>query len=411
MREILTSLRRDPINPIPKEYKSPRLLDPDSDSDFDDDLPRPWVILGLPSPRECGSDFISPYGYSSTVRRVNPDLAVKIGVNVVEAEGCALQFVEANLPTVPAPKFRGFYLWDGRGFLFMTLIAGRPLDVAWRTFTDLERTRFSESLKPILDLVSQAPIASHIGGVSPSLPARTRVSRRWRPVAPFASVAAMHEFILEEMHKDYSPRRKEAEAFQRRAWRDNVEIVFSHGDLAPWNIMVSDDATVEGLIDWELAGFYPSPAQPKIASFAPELIDEILHHLVAGLDEYPTSYSRLKEIGEYSLISQNWQGPVQRRLMRRLVIKSGTQARRVVDGLVASGLGIHVKDLTIRFSKALWHYSEDLIDEPTSDQIKAVDAVTSDDFLALLPHFPALISLDLDGTPFTQLGPSEIFDL
>ncbi|KAL8281499.1 hypothetical protein RQP46_006183 [Phenoliferia psychrophenolica] len=143
------------------------------------------------------------------------------------------------------------------------------------------------------------------------------------------------------------------------------------------------------------------PVQPKIASFAPELIDEILHHLVADLERSPDLYPGPKGIGEYALVSQNWRGSVQRRLFSRLIITSGTQAERIAEDFVASGLDIYVKDLTIIFSHAL-------VDEPTSDQIKAVDAVTSDDFLALLPHFPALISLQLDGTPFTQLRPSEI---
>lgn len=34
-------------------------------------------------------------------------------------------------------------------------------------------------------------------------------------------------------------------------------IVFSHGDLYPWNIQVSDDGHVVAILDWEAAGWYP----------------------------------------------------------------------------------------------------------------------------------------------------------
>ena len=35
------------------------------------------------------------------------------------------------------------------------------------------------------------------------------------------------------------------------------DIVFTHGDLAPRNVLVLEDGTVSGLIDWEYAGWYP----------------------------------------------------------------------------------------------------------------------------------------------------------
>ncbi|KAL8276808.1 hypothetical protein RQP46_010739 [Phenoliferia psychrophenolica] len=161
----------------------------------------------------------------------------------------------------------------------------------------------------------------------------------------------------------------------------------------------------------------PSPqgssGQPAIASFAPELIDEILHHLVLDL-QWPlsrTEYPGPKWIQQYSLISRNWRGPVQRRLMRRLVIKSGKQAKLVAEGFVASGLDVYVKDLSIKFECPPWNYSAGTHKEQTSDQITAVDRVTTDHFLALLPHFPALVKLHLDGPPFAHFQPPDIINL
>ncbi|KAL8276720.1 hypothetical protein RQP46_010899 [Phenoliferia psychrophenolica] len=150
--------------------------------------------------------------------------------------------------------------------------------------------------------------------------------------------------------------------------------------------------------------------QPKIASFAPELIDEILEHLFAALDSELQEREPAPSRGEYALVSQNWRGPVQRRLVRRLVIESGTQAKQVAEGLVKSGLDTYVRELKIRFADKLWkpYHSGINLDEPTSAEINAVDGVSRDDFLALLPLFPALTSLNLDGPPFAHFEGTEM---
>ncbi|KAL8281524.1 hypothetical protein RQP46_006208 [Phenoliferia psychrophenolica] len=152
-----------------------------------------------------------------------------------------------------------------------------------------------------------------------------------------------------------------------------------------------------------------SPAQPRIASFAAELIDEILHHLVVDLSAYYASDSpKIQQLQAASLISRNWRGPAQRRLMDRLTISSGSHAKRVAEGFVASGLDVYVKELKILFSSNLRERSADTVDEPTSDQITAADGVGRDDFLALLPHFPTLTSLHLYNPTFSHFRPSDI---
>lgn len=34
------------------------------------------------------------------------------------------------------------------------------------------------------------------------------------------------------------------------------DIVFTNGDIAPYNILVVEDGRISGLIDWEAAGYY-----------------------------------------------------------------------------------------------------------------------------------------------------------
>ncbi|KAL8286245.1 hypothetical protein RQP46_004733 [Phenoliferia psychrophenolica] len=144
-----------------------------------------------------------------------------------------------------------------------------------------------------------------------------------------------------------------------------------------------------------------TPCQPRIATLAPELIDEILHHLVVALAQpgfTPASHPGPKSLGPYALISQIWRGPVQRRLMRRFVIKSSAQAERVVEGLVASGLHFYVKDLSIEF---LCGERENIIEGPSPDDSTIWRArhlallPTSDRVVVVLPLFIAVTSLRL----------------
>ncbi|KAL8281414.1 hypothetical protein RQP46_006098 [Phenoliferia psychrophenolica] len=155
-----------------------------------------------------------------------------------------------------------------------------------------------------------------------------------------------------------------------------------------------------------------SKNQPKISSFAPELIDAILGHLHstvnAEVSQVDAKSPSMRKLENYSLISQSWRGPVQRRMMRRLVIKSGSKARTVAEGLAATGLHVHVRDLGIRTSGLMFIRRSD--NEPRINEINAADGVTASDVLALLAVFPHVASFELEPV-FTQFRVREAFIL
>ncbi|KAL8281500.1 hypothetical protein RQP46_006184 [Phenoliferia psychrophenolica] len=146
--------------------------------------------------------------------------------------------------------------------------------------------------------------------------------------------------------------------------------------------------------------------RPAIATFAPELIDEILDHLLVALKASPTAHKVSSPVSSYALISRAWRGPVQRRTMRRLVVKTEEQAERVTSELVARGLNWHVKTLRLGCHKQpwkSWHYSP-LAKEPTAPGANCISP--RDNFLALLPLFPNATRLHLD-PPFTRFRISD----
>ncbi|KAL8292245.1 hypothetical protein RQP46_001711 [Phenoliferia psychrophenolica] len=155
----------------------------------------------------------------------------------------------------------------------------------------------------------------------------------------------------------------------------------------------------------------PAPGQPQIATFAPELIDEILHHLVVDLTHphKPASHPGPKSLGPYALISRVWRGPVQRRLFRRLVVKSGTQVKRIARGLATSVLRFDVHILSFDFNSEV-DYLLNHSHVPTAAQVNAEDGITRDLFLRILPVFPDVVSVHLKPT-FTHFRSSDLLIL
>ncbi|KAL8281502.1 hypothetical protein RQP46_006186 [Phenoliferia psychrophenolica] len=155
------------------------------------------------------------------------------------------------------------------------------------------------------------------------------------------------------------------------------------------------------------------PAPPAIATFAPELIDEILDHLIVALQSLPTGYQGPSSLGSYALISQAWRGPVQRRTMRRLVVKTGVQADRVKNELVASEANLLVKTLRLGSRKQPWRSWKDSPrprDSAGSDANRANGISPRDNYLALLPLFPNVTRLHLDH-PITKFRIPDIIVL
>ena len=152
-----------------------------------------------------------------------------------------------------------------------------------------------------------------------------------------------------------------------------------------------------------------SQDQPAIAYFAPELIDNILGHLVAlsaprpqrvRVGEKPDQkFLQYRALEALSLTSRIWREQAQRRMMRELVVKSGTQAERLIDGFASTGLQFYVQDLRIgrfEFGKV-----------PTPREILAADAVSREQFVGLFPLFPHARHLQIVDPTFIHFSPSD----
>lgn len=80
--------------------------------------------------------------------------------------------------------------------------------------------------------------------------------------------AAFNEYLIGAIPKSLAVTLKKALEEQLRT---DHRVVFTHGDLAPRNIMVSEEGKVTGVIDWEDAGWYP--AYWEYVKFFPAQLD------------------------------------------------------------------------------------------------------------------------------------------
>ncbi|KAL2815991.1 hypothetical protein BJX63DRAFT_430584 [Aspergillus granulosus] len=133
----------------------------------------------------------------------------------------------------------------------MDYIPGKPLDKAWDAFTADQKLSISTRLH---DYVSQLRSlkGDYIGGANRG---KAIIGRRAAlEGGPFESEQDFNRFILADLVKSAPVL---LQHYAEHALQDTHEIVFTHADIAPRNILVDENAQITALLDWEDAGWYP----------------------------------------------------------------------------------------------------------------------------------------------------------
>ncbi|KAI0202604.1 kinase-like domain-containing protein [Astrocystis sublimbata] len=161
-------------------------------------------------------------------------------------EATALRFVKANT-TIPVPEVLDSD-WDRITFEY---IEGQTLQQAWPVLTPDQR---SEILDQLRDYIAQLRALKgtklgRLNGQGVVVP-----SIMMRSGGPFDDLAAFHEWLVRP------PKRSKSQSIYwgqiTTQLKAEFSIVFTHGDIAARNIIVSDGKIV-ALLDWEFAGWYP----------------------------------------------------------------------------------------------------------------------------------------------------------
>jgi hypothetical protein len=192
---------------------------------------------------------------------------VKYGPGVRVEEALNLHFVN-QYTDVSAPRLCGVCVQDGRILdkdgdtgenayqtcIFMTHISGNPLsellpEMDEPTLSQIV-SEISDQVKKLRDLPDHGYIGSVYRGVC--LDPIFRSGKTGGP-GPFTSEKAMTEFLLKNRPGQSLPIEHHLRNYMNS---ETHNIVFTHGDLAPRNILVRD-GHLSGIVDWQMAGWYP----------------------------------------------------------------------------------------------------------------------------------------------------------
>ncbi|KAL9110170.1 MAG: hypothetical protein Q9227_005230 [Pyrenula ochraceoflavens] len=206
---------------------------------------------------------------------------LKEGVRVQPAEEAAINFVHEHTD-VPVPEiyFSSYHI--KRGTIAMSLIPGQTLQETWETFDQETKIRLCKETWEMINKWRQIMRPSSLERYYQCLAdgsINTRdclLSSYIHPPIPLYSDEELRKRIHQCYVDTWGERYKDTllDMLPR-----SEQSVFTHGDVAPQNIMV-EDGHIVGVLDWELSGWYPdyweyaNIMKPRIEEEWQRLMDE-----------------------------------------------------------------------------------------------------------------------------------------
>lgn len=193
---------------------------------------------------------------------IGPGVVRKRGRRVTRNEEAALQLVRKHTNVhVPEVYIAHWFLEKGEeiGSILMEQIEGHTLKSIWNSFDAINKERICLDIWAIIKQLRQIPKPlefQHIYqcGADGSTSRDVLLKDLETPPKSIADDTALRARINERyLHYNGVSYREHLPDFLPHS--DTA--VFTHGDIAPRNIMVTDSGSITGLIDWENAGWYP----------------------------------------------------------------------------------------------------------------------------------------------------------
>ncbi|EEP82237.1 predicted protein [Uncinocarpus reesii 1704] len=216
------------------------------------------------------SDVVWQLG-STVILGLSSEIVMKSGFGLDIEHISTMNYIKDRVPQLRAPDIHGVLQAGQRCFVFMTRVEGEPLDRVWKSLNRSQKDSIKEQLEPMFSGIRSIPASPSsaadaiLGGGTPR---RCKDARREIRVAErsIANEAEFNQFLTTD------PRRTETGWVKmiRSFLLSDYEMVMTHGDIHPRNIMVSkrckappsdpvtDWVEVTGVIDWEMCGYYPS---------------------------------------------------------------------------------------------------------------------------------------------------------
>ncbi|KAL8410433.1 hypothetical protein RB596_000206 [Gaeumannomyces avenae] len=205
---------------------------------------------------------------SVVVLRVSETMVAKVApAEYMMNEFRTLLYLEQHLPAFPAPKLHGTVRFGTTHVLFTTFVPGLDLEKAWPQLDDAQKRSLSGQLDALLTTLRRSlphPPGTPLGGVGGPGGAPGGGCKDYRrgprlSSEPIFTIEQFEDFIFSgvrcatPIYVDFLRGLKSSST--------PAEIVFTHGDVRPANIMVDKDDNgiwkIVGIVDWDTSGFYP----------------------------------------------------------------------------------------------------------------------------------------------------------
>ncbi|KAH0497209.1 hypothetical protein TgHK011_004535 [Trichoderma gracile] len=201
---------------------------------------------------DSDEDEVLHSAYGRKVVNIADVIVRKKGDDLRPCEPETLQFI-AEHTTIPVPKVQDTDWQDGRlKCIVMDFVPGKRLDKIWGDLTSEQKLSIAHELHGYVRQLRSLR-GDYIGAIN----RRQAVFGKRSPIecGPFESEREWNAFILEDIVSS-APRMMRHLA--RYCLSRKHQIVFTHGDLAPRNILIDEKTfKVAAILDWEEAGWYP----------------------------------------------------------------------------------------------------------------------------------------------------------
>lgn len=203
---------------------------------------------------------------SHMVLGVGVHFIVKCGFQIDLEEGRTMMFIREQTE-LPVPLVYALFrdCRTGKSYIIMERIVGTNLQDAWPTLSRVQKDAVSTKIKNHLDRMRSIPSPKAYCSVSHN-PLRDPIfwtgDERLRLDGPFTSESELNDALMKSCFRSEHLQGK-AEFLRRHlpSVLNGHPAVLTHGDLQRKNIMIRIESNSNisiTLLDWEVAGWYPS---------------------------------------------------------------------------------------------------------------------------------------------------------
>lgn len=198
---------------------------------------------------------------SSTLIGLSPDLVIKSAPLSAIRYLPTFDYIAREVSQLQVAAHLGVLGAESRAYIFMRRVPGISLDKIWADLGQSQKTSVMQQLEVSFGLLRMIPRPSSDFPLGTGSPAACVDVRRYNRTSS-SIIRNEHDFNQFLITKPDGSKM----AFMDMTlgfMQENHEIVLTHGDLHPRNIMVtqntqSGEIKVEALIDWEMCGWYPA---------------------------------------------------------------------------------------------------------------------------------------------------------